>query len=214
MISIEGSIGGGKSTLLRLLKDSVTEVDGREIVYISEPVDVWENIKDDNGRSILELFYDDPKKMAFSFQMCAYISRQAQLRKAFRESPGAIFVCERSIHTDKAIFARMNYECGNISEVDYQIYLKWFDEFNLDLVPVRSALVYVDSDPDVCFTRTRERARKGEEGVSLEYLQACGKAHEDWITGSSLPVMRVAADETKKMETVERVVEFIRKVYK
>ena len=58
-----------------------------------------------------------------------YISRLALLRKTIRENPGCHIVTERSIYTDKNVFAKMLYDDGKIEEVNYKIYLMWFDEF-------------------------------------------------------------------------------------
>ena len=38
-------------------------------------------------------------------------------------NPDAIFITERSLFTDKYIFAKMLYDQGKIEDVNYQIYL-------------------------------------------------------------------------------------------
>ena len=87
--SFEGNIGSGKSTLITLLEKEKKLCDYflNNIVYLHEPVDVWATIKDHNDVTILEKFYEDQEKYAFSFQMMAYISRIAQLRNAVKEKP-------------------------------------------------------------------------------------------------------------------------------
>ena len=42
-------------------------------------------------------------------------------------SADTIIITERSLHTDRMVFAKMLYESGLIEDVNYQIYLKWFD---------------------------------------------------------------------------------------
>ena len=54
VLSIEGNIGSGKSTILKFLKENNTTND---IIFLKEPVDKWENIKDVEGTTILEHFY-------------------------------------------------------------------------------------------------------------------------------------------------------------
>ena len=73
LVSIEGNIGSGKSTLLAYLKQKYGDND--TIIFLKEPVDEWEQIKDCNGNTILKKFYADQQKYAFPFQMMAYISR-------------------------------------------------------------------------------------------------------------------------------------------
>ena len=64
----------------------------------------------------IEKFYKDQQKYAFSFQMMAYISRLALLRRVIRENPNAIIITERSVFTDKEVFAKMLYDEGKIEE--------------------------------------------------------------------------------------------------
>ena len=56
IISIEGNIGSGKSTLIKKLKEIIKNDD---ILFLDEPVDEWMEIKDENGEHILSKFYED-----------------------------------------------------------------------------------------------------------------------------------------------------------
>ena len=76
--SIEGNIGSGKSTFIDILKK---ENKLKNVVYLEEPVKVWETIKDKSEETILEKFYKNQNKYSFSFQMMAYISRLSELKK-------------------------------------------------------------------------------------------------------------------------------------
>ena len=136
IISVEGNIGSGKSTLLKELKRYVEQslyFQSSKFVFLQEPVDVWNTIKDDDGKSILERFYANQEEFAFSFQMMAYISRLAQIRQAIRDNPNSIIITERCVYTDRHVFAKMLYDDKKIKKIDYEIYLKWFDEFANDI---------------------------------------------------------------------------------
>jgi deoxyadenosine/deoxycytidine kinase len=178
IITIEGNIGSGKSTLLEHLKEKYNVTDNN-IIFLKEPVDEWENIKDENGTTILQKFYADQKAYSFSFQMMAYISRLALLKEAIENNPNAIIITERSLVTDKMIFAKMLYDSGNIQHVDYQIYSKWFDCFAKDY-PINKA-IYVNSSPEVCYERIHERSRLGESEIPLSYLISCDDYHKNMI---------------------------------
>ena len=113
IVSIEGNIGSGKSTLLANLRNNYK--DDANIVFLKEPVDEWEKITDENGVTILEKFYADQEKYSFSFQMMAYVSRLKVLRDElknikFSEDKKTIIITERSLHTDKMVFAKMLYD--------------------------------------------------------------------------------------------------------
>ena len=60
IISIEGNIGSGKSTLLSNLRQHYEN--NSNVVFLKEPVDEWEKIKDENGETILKKFYADQEK--------------------------------------------------------------------------------------------------------------------------------------------------------
>ena len=180
IITIEGNIGSGKSTLLEHLKK---KYNSNDIIFLKEPVDEWENIKDENGNTILQKFYADQKMYSFSFQMMAYISRLSLLKKAVTENPNAIIITERSLVTDKMIFAKMLYDSGHIQHIEYQIYSKWFECFANDY-PINK-VVYVNSSPEICFSRIHERSRLGESEIPLIYLTSCDNYHKNMITSFS-----------------------------
>ena len=170
IVSIEGNIGSGKSTLLDNLRE--TYKNDANIVFLKEPVDEWEKIKDENGITILEKFYSDQIKYSFSFQMMAYVSRLKVLRDElkniqFSENKKTIIITERSLHTDKMVFAKMLYDSGKIEYINYQIYLSWFDTFSEEF-PVHK-IVYVKTCPEKCYSRVHKRSRDGEENIPLDY---------------------------------------------
>ena len=59
-----------KINLLNKLKESDLEIE-----IIQEPVDEWLNLKDKNGKNILDCFYSDFKKWSFAFQINAFHTR-------------------------------------------------------------------------------------------------------------------------------------------
>jgi len=177
IISIEGNIGSGKSTLLKVLEEKYK--DEKQIIFLKEPVDEWETIKDDKGITMLEKFYSDQEKYSFPFQMMAFISRLSILKKVIKENTNAIIISERSLFTDRYVFAKMLYNQNKIEDVNYQIYLKWFDEFAEEF-PVNN-VIYVNADPSICYQRIDKRSRDGEENIPLQYLIYCHYYHEEFI---------------------------------
>ena len=175
IFSIEGSIGSGKSTLIKELKKKLYT----DWLFVLEPIVEWNNIKDNNGENILTKFYKNQQKYAFSFQMMAYISRLARLKQVIKEHPSAIIITERSIFADRHVFAKMLYDDNKIEEVDYIIYLKWFDEFIEEVK--QDGIIYLQVTPETCYNRVQKRNRDGET-ISLEYLKSCHQYHENWLT--------------------------------
>ena len=175
ILSIEGNIGSGKSTLLEKLQE-VYAIDS-SICFLQEPVNVWDSIKDEQGVSILEKYYADQKRYAFSFQMMAYISRISLMREALKKKYKVIII-ERSVYTDSAVFAKMLFDDKKIEEIEYKIYLRWVNEFIADFPPVN--FIYVRAEPEVSYQRILQRGRQGEL-IPLDYLENCHKYHEEWL---------------------------------
>ena len=188
--SVEGNIGSGKSTLVSVLKKYYAS---EPIVFLDEPVDEWSKIKDTSGETILSKFYADQSKYAFSFQMMAYISRIAKLRETLRNHSNSIIITERSVLTDKNVFAKMLYDDNKIEEVNYKIYLQWFDEFTRDIPEI--GIIYVKASPEICYERVISRAREGEE-IPLSYLKNCHSYHTKWLEDQST-ILTLDANENK-----------------
>ena len=80
LVSIEGNIGSGKSTLLKRLRELEPNW-----TFVDEPVDSWLTIRNEQGESLLEVFYKDIKRWAYTFQNAAVLSRGQMVQKAVEE---------------------------------------------------------------------------------------------------------------------------------
>lgn len=179
IVSIEGNIGSGKTTFLNNLKEFYKSYE--EIIFLREPVEEWNKIKDENGNSMLQKFYGDQKKYSFSFQMMAFITRLSILKETIEKykDKNIIIITERSLFTDKYVFAKMLYNDGFIEDVNYQIYIKWFNEFVKEY-PLND-IIYVKTLPQICLERIKKRGRIGEENISIDYLINCNNYHDEYI---------------------------------
>ena len=195
ILSIDGNIGSGKSTLYADLQRYYSN--NTDICFVPEPVDDWTNIVDANNTPILTNLYKDTRKYAFRFQMMAYISRLHLLRKRVKENKYKIIISERSVQTDRNVFAKMLYDDGMIEHDEYQIYNKWFDEFLDDMR--LGGIIYVKAEPEVCANRVKIRAREGET-IPIEYLQKCHNYHENWLENSMDKLVIEANIDTSKSE--------------
>jgi deoxyadenosine/deoxycytidine kinase len=188
IITIEGNIGCGKTTLIQELK----KYNNDNIIFIEEPVDIWSTISIDNI-TILDKFYEDPIKYGFSFQMMAYISRLSVLNKTIKNNPDSIIVTERCLLTDKNIFAKMLYDSNKIDPYSYQIYNLWFTEFFSNLPKHKH--IYLYSEPENIINRIKKRNRKGEEKLDINYLKKCHEYHELFLNKNKDLIKKINIDE-------------------
>jgi deoxyadenosine/deoxycytidine kinase len=185
IVSIEGNIGSGKSTLLANLYTYYAS--NTNVLFLKEPVDEWTKITDEHGVTILEKFYADQTTYSFPFQMMAYISRLKILRdllKTVNPLNNTVIITERSLYTDKMVFAKMLYDSKKMEHINYQIYLNWFDTFSEEF-PVHK-VIYVKTSPEKCYTRIETRSREGESNIPLDYLIQCDVYHNNMLN-TSLP---------------------------
>ena len=197
ILSIDGNIGSGKSTLYKDLQSHYKN--NADICFVPEPVDDWTKIVDAENTPILTNLYKNTKKYAFRFQMMAYISRLHLLRQKVKENKYRIIISERSVQTDRNIFAKMLFDDGMIEHDEYQIYNQWFDEFLDDMY--LGGIIYVKADPDICAERVTLRAREGET-IPIEYLQKCHIYHENWLeTNTDKLVIEANVDTRTKENT-------------
>lgn len=202
LVSIEGNIGSGKSTIINYLKS----IQGDSIVFVDEPVNEWTNIVVD-GKNALDHFYSDIKNNSFWFQILAYITRLRMLLETIENNPDKIIICERSIYTDKHVFAQMLYESGNFSEIEWKTYLYWFDTFKektkLDYV------LYVNTQPEECFNRINKRNRVEEIGkISLDYLTLCHNKHTDWLNNNN----NINIIEINGHQSIDNIKKFVKNI--
>ena len=207
-IFIEANIGGGKSTITRKLMQGVYKtrnynydiVPGKNTLLLLEPVDEWVKMKDSKGINILEHYYADPKKYSFSFQMNSFISRCEKLLEDTKthiedhtdntdilksNSRAGPVIMERSVYSDYYCFAKNCFENGSMTEIEYNIYRRWF-EWLIDSFSVKSkGYIYIRTDPEVCYERVKKRSRSAEGIIPLEYLTDLHNKHEEWLM--SLP---------------------------
>jgi deoxyadenosine/deoxycytidine kinase len=179
IIAVEGNIGAGKSTIIDTLGKQLEG--NKEVILLKEPVEIWESIKETTtGENILEKFYKDSAKYAFSFQVMAYVTRLSMIRDTIRNHPECkVIICERSLDADRNIFAKMLYDDGLIEDIHYQIYLRFYNEYVKEYQV--DGIVYIDADAEVCHNRIKTRSRDGESGISVEYLQKCKRYYDEWL---------------------------------
>jgi deoxyadenosine/deoxycytidine kinase len=214
IISIEGNIGSGKSTLIDMMKNKWSDKHPNYI-FLKEPVDIWENIKDKNDdENILQKFYKDSNKYAFSFQMLAYMTFHQQLIKAINESnENTIIFCERSMDSSKAIFAKMLYDSGAINNIEYQV-LKMF-YYQIKNIPI-DIIAYIDSTVQTCYERIKYRARTGEHNIQIKYLKKCEKYHREWLSNKKFILNKnyIRIDDTKDSDFILNYIHEFLKNYK
>jgi len=177
IVAIEGNIGVGKSTFTRILKETF-----KKSTIVSEPVDIWLNIKNKEGENILGLFYKDTSRWAYTFQNLAYITRMMKIEDAIRSSDDIVFL-DRSLGTDRNVFEKMLHDDNILDEVEHNMYNLWYDFYTKYVNNnFNEIYIYLKCDPKTAYERIKKRGREEEKNISFEYLEKLHKYHEEWLT--------------------------------
>jgi deoxyadenosine/deoxycytidine kinase len=169
---VEGNIGTGKSTLLELLETKFNSE------VIKEPLEEWKETKGNDNKNILDYFYKDQNRWAFTFQVNALITRAKSIEP--QQKKNLRFV-ERSIHTDKNVFAQNSHQNGKINQVEMQLYNKYYDWISNHFNIKPTGYIYLRADPEISFARINKRARREEDKIPIEYIQQIHDKHDDWL---------------------------------
>jgi deoxyguanosine kinase len=181
IISIEGNIGSGKSTVLKALQDDEAEfLLSNNIVVVPEPVEKWEQLKDPNdGQSILTKFYKEPKRYAFLLQIFIIETMIETIETAIMNNPDMkILLCERSILTSSAVFSQLLLDLDYITKLEFQ-YLERLVMDYMHYFP--DDVIFLDVPVDICMKRINKRNRDGESDITIQYLENWEKQCKRWL---------------------------------
>lgn len=203
LISVEGNIGAGKTTILDKLKERHPEW-----ISIDEPVDTWHNIQNEKGESILQLFYRDKRRWAYTFQSCVLLTRYHSIEstikgvKLQRKSNYGIqvFLTERCMDSDYHVFAKMLREEGCMDSMELQIYERLLGQLRSTATPL-SAIIHINNSPDICQERIKLRGRNGESAITSEYLQSLEQHQRQWVQSAQVPTLVTNADDIAIVES-------------
>jgi len=172
MILLEGNIGAGKSTVGNTLKESGL------FDFIEEPVEAWQT---GFAANLLDMFYRDMKRWAFTFQITAFITRAKTWQEVLALTDHSRVVLERSIFTDRFVFATNSYRIGGMTDVEWEVYCGLWEFLVSNYCVEPDCILYYRTPAEVCLERMKVRGRHEETGVTVEYLKQLEALHDEWL---------------------------------
>ncbi|XP_073181290.1 deoxyguanosine kinase, mitochondrial isoform X3 [Lepidochelys kempii] len=182
----------GKSTLVRLLGKTFPEWQ-----MVTEPVAKWRKVQASSSReqasssqnfgNLLQMVYQEPSRWSYTFQIYSFMSRlKAQLEplsEKLLKTQEPVQIFERSVYSDRYIFAKNLFELGHLAEIEWTIYQD-LHTFLLQEFGDRIALhgfLYLQATPKKCLERLHQRGRPEEKAIQLKYLEQLHTQHENWL---------------------------------
>ncbi|VDO00741.1 unnamed protein product [Rodentolepis nana] len=174
-VAVEGNIGCGKSTFLKYFGEYSSNIQ-----ISPEPIELWNNVQ---GFKLFEVFYGNPKRWSTAFQsqvMVTMLNRQAEKQIA------PVRILERSVSSCRYIFIEAMNRNGQLSNADLDVFDRFYSYGRSLPISDLDLIVYLRCMPEVCASRIRERDRKGESNISMDYLNQLHDLHEEWLIGGKL----------------------------
>jgi deoxyadenosine/deoxycytidine kinase len=173
MYILEGNIGAGKSTFLRLLAQQLPSV---SVAF--EPVQQWN--KEEQGSSLLADFYQDPHRWAYALETQTMICRVKEHSKEQQHSnPWRIM--ERSIYSGYHCFAQNSYLNGFLTKIEWNVYQEFYTTLTQNTCQLPHGFIYLKVDPAIALERTKKRNRSAETTIPLDYLQQIDRLHNAFL---------------------------------
>jgi len=193
VVSIEGNIGAGKSTMLKFFENY------KDVELIPEPVAQWCDVK---GHNLLGKLYEDPKRWSFQFQSYVQLTRLQLLNKP---TTCSVKIIERSIQNNRFCFLENARKEGSLCGAELEVLCSWYDWLNTNIGMPLDLIVYLRTSPEVAYERLKARGRKEEAGVPMNFIEGLHQSYEDWLIHQKqgpLPAPVLILDADQGMESM------------
>ena len=168
IIWLESIIGAGKTTLLQYLSKTIN------VRTFDEPFEKNPYFDDS---------YDNPKVFASLAQIWFAIKRgeihQLATSEALFGTQYDACVIDRGLHGDE-VFERFYYNRGDIQDREHKLYKQIYRSL-LSRTKAPSMLIYLDVFPEVALRRIKERGRKAEKNIDINFLNMLRDEHYDML---------------------------------
>jgi deoxyadenosine/deoxycytidine kinase len=196
-VAIEGNIGVGKTSLVRMI--------GKHL-----RAGIIEEKVDDNP--FLERFYEDMGAYAFQTQLVFLLNRYKQQMTLMQKDLFEDFTVIDYIFARDRIFAHIN-----LSDDELVLYDRIAKELEAKVVKP-DLVLYLQASQQVLFERIQMRGRHVEKSISREYLEVLNEAFNHFFFNySDTPLLVINTDaldfvndERQFMDIVRRITEPVR----
>lgn len=181
IISLEGNIAAGKTTLINALNQKTNG----KIAVVKEDVHSWMTMGPNKDKDLLKLKYEDPYNYAFAFQVHAQTSRYQCVSELYHiekerlkrnTSQVKYLIIERDIWSPLFTFAKLDIERGYYTDLHWDVLYK--SSKALHEKYAAKLMIYLRTDPKICQVRMIQRNRDSERTVDLNYLEKLHKKHD------------------------------------
>lgn len=170
MYLLEGNMGVGKSTFLKLIQKYIPEA----LIHF-EPSEHW--IKEGG---ILGEYFKNPSRWEYTtstYIMFCRVRDYVEVQK--NRNPNIIM--ERSIYSGHFCYARSGYSAGNYTPAEWRLYNDIAQLMIRDKCRPPLGFIYLKASPETCFERVQKRNEASEKDTPFSFVQEIGKWHDKFL---------------------------------
>jgi deoxyadenosine/deoxycytidine kinase len=84
---------------------------------------------------------------------------------------------ERSPIESKTVFAQALYDSGELTKIEHQLYEEMYESLGWE----SDMIIYIKTDPEICFARIQQRSRECETEISIDYIEKLHVFYESFF---------------------------------
>lgn len=191
-IAVEGAIGAGKTSLVKLLEKEY----GARVI-----------LEENDSNPFIAKFYEDQETYSFQTQIFFLLSRYNQyMELAQRDLFNSVVVIDYLFQRDK-IFAQLNLE-----DHEYRLYEQIFSLIG-SKAPKPDLVIFLQASTEVLLERVSKRNRVYEAFMDPDYLDSVNKAFNNFFFYySDTPLLVINTNEIDFVEKKCDLEELINKI--
>ena len=193
IITIDGNIGSGKTTVLNYLHKY------RNYQIVIEPIERWSSYLDD-------IYLHN--KCYFNMQIRVWLDR-AWIQE--KDNSSIIFM-ERSPFFIRNTFNMNDYLNNNINQDEYNVINEMYNK--TDNIWKSNYYIYLRSSPEKCLEHILERKRQNEINIKLDYIKNIHNLHEETYikaVENNMNIIVIDVDDKTIPEIVDEIIKNINK---
>nr|WCB86906.1 CPPV095 CC chemokine-like protein [Cooks petrelpox virus] len=208
-LSIEGNISSGKTDVLNLLRSINNIVSFHDVEDRYTPIE----------KELIKKFHENPSRWSYALQTHYCMKRVRMHLECF--VPNRVNILERSIFSDRYVFAEASAAMGYMDDSEWVLYCKQHDWYTDKLEIQFDGIIYLRTIPESCKERIikKSETEKDYPNISIDYLKALHEKHESWlIQCKKVPVLILDGEEDfifdpcSKKKLINKVTEFIKSI--
>ena len=193
IITVDGNIGAGKSTVLEYLHSYY------KLPIDLEPVNKWQPYLND-------IYCNN--KGTFEFQVRVWLDR-CWIQPKSHSLP---MLMERSPYFQRNVFIPISLENGKLDSREYMTLHEMYEKSNNIWIP--NGYIYLRSNPLNCIERIKKRNRQSEDRISEDYITNLHNLHEkayEYAISSGYPITVIDMENKTVPEVAEEIWNYLSK---